>query len=353
MARMVEKRKHKSGLPPGTLVHTGRKRKSRVKVTVIDYDATKHDEKVLGRDQDCDPFTETPTVTWINVDGVHDKQIIEKFGSHFGLHPLVMEDIMSTGQRPKVEDMGNYLYVVVKMLYKEAGKDEITAEQVSLIIGKTFVVSFQEREGDVFDAVRDRIRQSKGRIRQMGPDYLAYSLIDAVVDNYFNVLEDLGEKAELLEDEVIGDADKHMIEEIHDLKNELIYIRKCISPLREAANALSRGSDLISGEAALYFRDVQDHTIRVIESLESLRDLTSGLRDTYLTSISNRMNEVMKVLTIIATIFIPLTFVAGVYGMNFEYMPELKWPWAYPAVWMVMVAVGIGMTSYFRRKKWL
>jgi magnesium transporter len=304
--------------------------------------------------EECFPFKDTPTVTWINIDGIHDVNIIEKIGNHFDLHALILEDILHTDQRPKYEDFENYLFVVLKMLYYEKEKQETRAEQVSLIIGADFVISFQEIEGDVFNPVRERIRNAKGRIRKMGADYLAYALMDAVVDNYFIVLEKLGEEIEGMEDWLVINPTPETLQKIHNLKRETIFLRKSVWPLREVINSLERrDSPLIKETTGLYLRDVYDHTIQVIDTVETFRDLISGMLDIYLSSISNKMNNVMKVLTIIATIFIPLTFIAGIYGMNFKYMPELEWRWSYPLAWVVMIMITIYMIVYFRNKKWL
>jgi len=285
---------------------------------------------------------------------LHELDLIESLGRHFKIHPLVLEDIVNTGQRPKMEGFEDYLFLVLKMLNYDEKTNEIRTEQVSLVIGKYFVISFQEREGDVFNQVRERIRKSKGKIRKRGSDYLAYALMDAVVDNYFIVLEKMGEKTEDLEQELLTKPSSETLQAIHSLKRKLILLRKSVWPLREAVSGLTRGdSKLIKDSTIVYLRDVYDHTIQVIDTIETLRDTVSGMLDTYLSSISNRMNEVMKVLTIIATIFIPLTFIAGIYGMNFEYMPELEWPWGYFAVWGVMILVAITMCIYFKRRGWL
>jgi magnesium transporter len=261
---------------------------------------------------------------------------------------------MNTGQRPKMEDFGDYLFIVLKMLHYDEKKDETKTEQVSLVLSSKYVLSFQEDEGDVFDSIRERIRTDRGSIRKRRADYLAYSLIDAIVDNYFMVLEKIGEKIEDIEDELIKNPTPAVLQTIHHLKRELIFLRKSVWPLREVISRLERWeSPLIDKSIDIYLRDVYDHTIQVIDSLETFRDTLSGMLDIYLSSVSNRMNEVMKVLTIIATIFIPLTLIAGIYGMNFRYMPELESPWGYPMVYVVMLAVCAVMLVYFRRKKWL
>jgi magnesium transporter len=314
MRQLIKKRSHKSGLPPGTLVHVGIKKTEKVKITVIDYDEGNFEEKELKNIKDCFPYKDKSTVTWINIDGVHQVDIIEKIGKHFNLHPLVLEDIVNTGQRPKIEDFDDYLFVVLKMLYRNENEKEAQAEQVSLIVGPQFVITFQERVGDVFNPLRERIRNGKGRIRKMGPDYLAYALIDSIVDNYFTILEKLGEDIEEMEKDLVGDPKPPILQSINRLKAELLFLRKLIWPLREVINGLQRGeSSLIKETTGIYLRDVYDHTIQVIDTIETFRDLASGMFDTYLSSVSNRMNEVMKVLTIIATIFIHNLYSAYLY----------------------------------------
>jgi len=354
MLKLFRKTARKVGLPPGTLIQVEEKRAEKAKISFIDYDEAQFQEKETATVEECFPFKDKPTVTWINIDGVHQVEIMEKIGVHFGIHPLILEDIMHTVQRPKMEDFEDYIFVVVKMIYYDERDDEIKAEQVSIILGTNFVISFQEQEGDVFDHVRERIRRNKGRIRKMKPDYLAYALIDTIVDHYFIVLEKLGERIEVMEEELVTKPTPETLQTIHTLKRELIFLRKSIWPLREVISVLERGElTLIHESTGIYLRDVYDHTIQVVDTLETFRDMVSGMLDIYLSSISNKMNEVMKVLTIIATIFIPLTFVAGLYGMNFKYIPELEWRWGYFAVLFVMVIIGFGMVMYFRNKKWL
>ena len=357
MNRHIKKRSAKSGLPPGTPVHIGTPRTGAARVEIINYGEGRYSRQVYDSVEACPLVKDAPGVTWINVDGVHDVAMLERLGECFGLHPLVREDIANTDQRPKVEDHGDYLYVVLRMLYvapEDAGA--ITSEQVSIILGPNFVLSFQEqeREGDVFGPVRERIKNGKGRIRAMGADFLAYSLMDSVVDNYFVIMEGLGEKIEVLEDELVKEASPATLREIHTMKRDMIFLRRSVWPLREVIGLMERGDSTLVGEhMRVYMRDVYDHTVQVIDTVETFRDMLSGMLDIYLSSVSNRLNEVMKVLTIIATIFIPLTFIVGVYGMNFRYLPELEWPWAYPALWAVMLVIGGGMVVFFRRKKWL
>jgi magnesium transporter len=354
MPRLIKKRSKKAGLPPGTLVHIGEQKAEKVSITVIDYDEGRLQEEEIETVEECFPFKDKPTVTWINVDGIHQVEILELLGECFGLHPLVLEDILNTDQRPKLEDFGDYIFVVLKTFSYNDQSDEVEPEQISLILGPSLVMSFQEREGDVFNPIRERIRTGKGRIRRMGADYLAYALLDLVVDNYFIVLEQVGEKVEFLEEELVTNPTPETLQTIHNLKREMIFLRKSVWPLREVVGALERGeSSLIKESTGIYLRDVYDHTIQVIDTIETFRDMISGMLDIYLSSVSNRMNEVMKVLTIIATIFIPLTLIAGIYGMNFKVMPELGWRWGYPIVWLVMLVIGALMLVYFRRKKWL
>ena len=348
------KRSDKFGLSPGTLMYVGEKKTEKTRLTVIDYDAAAFLEKEVGSVEECFPFKETSTVTWINVDGVHDASVIEKLGARFDIHPLVLEDIMTTTQRPKVEDLGEAIFVVLRMIEYDEPSSEMAADQLSIVLGPNYVLSFQETPGDCLDPVRERIRGGKGRIRKLGPDYLAYALIDAVVDNYFFVLEKLGEKIDGLEERLIAEPRRELLHEIHALKREMIDLRKSVWPLREVVSGLERlESPLIRKTTGVFLRDVYDHAIQVIDTVESFREILTSMIETYLSSVSNRMNEVMKVLTIIATIFIPITFFVGVYGMNFEFMPEIKWRWGYPVVWTIILAAVGGMVAYFRKKKWL
>ncbi len=354
LPRIIRRRSEKKGLPPGTVVYVGEKKSEEVKIRIMDFNEAHFEEKEVDEVEECFPFRSKPTVTWINIDGVHEVDVIEKLGKHFNLHPLVLEDVANTGQRPKIEDFADYIFLVLKMLYYDEKERETKAEQVSLVLGSNWLISFQEREGDVFDSVRERIRSDKGRIRKMGGDYLIYALVDSVVDHYFQILERIGEKVEEIEDELVTNPAPETLHNIHDLKRQMIFLRKSVWPLREVINRLERWeSPLVQKSTYIYLRDVYDHTIQVIDAIETFRDMVSGMLDIYLSSVSNRMNEVMKVLTIIATIFIPLTLVAGLYGMNFKYMPELEWSWGYPMVLLSMLIIGLLMVMYFRRKKWL
>jgi len=353
MARIIKKRSVKTGLPPGSLVYVGDKRTEQANITVIEYGEGVFLEKSLKELDECFPCRDSTTVTWIDVDLVHQVDLVARIGECFGLHPLVVEDILNTDQRPKMEDFGDYLYVVLRALTCNGEKSGMETEQVSLILGPNYVISFQEKNGALFEKVRERIRAGKGRIAKSGADYLAYSLLDTVVDNYFIVLEHLGDRIETLEDALVTNPASSTLRAIHVLKRDLIFLRRSVWPLREVLNGLQReDSTLVCEATRVYLRDVYDHTIHAIDTLETFRDMISGMLDIYLSTISNRLNEVMKVLTIIATIFMPLTFISGVYGMNFQHMPELEWRWGYPAVLLFMGAVSGFMVLYFKRKKW-
>ncbi len=324
------------------------------KISLIDYSPEQLEEKTVDSIEKCISYLEKPTITWINIDGIHQTDIIEQIGKSFQIHPLTLENIMNTDQRPKIEYFPNYIYIALKMIYWRDDEQEILIEHISLIITDNIVLSFQEREGDVFNPVRQRIKNKIGKIRKSGSDYLIYALLDSIVDQYFLVLEKLSDRSESLQDVLINQPSPDNLHTIHQIKRNLIFLRNAVWPLREVIGKLEKDeSKLIKKNTKLFLRDIYDHTIQVVETVETLRDMISGLLDIYLSSVSNRMNEVMKVLTIIATIFIPLTFLAGIYGMNFEYMPELSWKWSYPIVLGAMVLIGLGMLLFFKKKKWL
>jgi magnesium transporter len=354
IGRFVRRHGKHPGTAPGTLVHTGPKAMDEVRISFLDYDEHEIREREVATLNEVLPFRDTPTVSWVNVDGLHDVSLVQQVGDHFGIHPLVLEDILSVGQRAKLEEYDDFLYIVVRMLSWNPEGGHIDEEQLSMILGRSWVFTFQERTGDHFDRVRERLRQAKGQIRTRGADYLAYALVDAVVDHYFHVLEEMGGATEELELEVLEDPTRETMRRLHHLKREMVVMRRAVWPLRDMANGLVRSdSPLIQQPTRVFLRDVYDHAIQIMDTVESLRDVVSGILDLYLSNLSNRTNEVMKVLTIMATIFIPLTFVAGVYGMNFDHMPELHVPWAYGAVWGVMVAIAVTMLVYFHRKGWL
>lgn len=353
MASSIHSRRLKAGLPPGTLIPIGEKRVAQTTLTLIEYGADRYEERVLPDAEACRALNNRSAVHWLNVEGIHDVAVIQQIGEIFGIHPLVLEDIVTTGQRPRMEDYGDYLYIVMKMLYRNGDKTQIVSEQITLILGAFGVISFQEIRGDVFDPIRERIRADKGRIRKIGADYLAYRLLDAIIDNYFIVLEDVSDEVEQIEDQVTGTPEREVIHEIHQLKRDLIVLRKALWPVREVIGGLEKSeSELIADTTGIFLRDAYEHAIQVIDTVETLRDSLSGALDIYLSSMSNRMNEIMRVLTVMSTLFIPLTFIVGVYGMNFKRMPELDWPYGYPAVWAVMAASVIGMVFFFRRQKW-
>lgn len=353
MTRFVHKASRKAGMPPGSLVHIGPPRPQPPRLHVMAYTAAGLEEQRPEALEALPGPGEGAGTTWIDVDGVHALTLIERLGSRFGIHPLTQEDIANTGQRPKLEEFETYLYLVLKMLTYDEASGQIRAEQVSLVLGKNFLISFQETRGDVFDGVRERLRKSAGRLRAAGPDLLAHALMDAVVDHYFIVLETLGEQIERLEGELTGDPRGDLVPRIHRLKREMIFLRRQVWPLRELLAHLSRSESGLVGEAArVFFADVHDHAVQAMDTVESFRDLLTGMMDLHFSLTSHRLNEVMKVLTVIATLFIPLTFIAGVYGMNFRVMPELEWAWGYPAVWALMLSVAGGLLLFFRLKKW-
>ncbi len=355
MARYVKKVSKKAGLPPGTAVHIGERKPGEVRVRVLDYDKDHATEHEIHDIREVFRFRDTPSVSWITVDGLHDIRLIEQLGAHFGFHPLFLEDIVNTASRSKIEDFGSYVFIVLKMLSEDHDHGrKIVSEHVSLIFSERYVISFQEREVDMFDSIRQRIVSDAGRLRKQGADYLAYRIMDAIVDNYFTLIETLGEQVDDTEEVLLNRPEKETIHAIHRLKSENLFLWKSIFPLRDILSYLERGeSDLVKPETCVYFRDVYDHTIQIMDTLETLRDILSGMTDIYLSSMSNRMNEVMKVLTVFASLFIPLTFLVGVYGMNFDYMPELHWWWSYPVLWVIMIGIGVSLLVFFRKKKWL
>jgi magnesium transporter len=355
MSRLLKKRSKKIGMAPGTLMHIGAEQTGSTKVELIEYDAGHLLKRKLASLDQCTVPRPAPFVTWINVDGVSQVEVLQHFGECFGIHPLVLEDILATDQRPKAEDYSDYLYVVLKMLAIDAKTGETRAEQLSLILGENYVLSFQEGlEGDVFEPVRLRLNNEKGRLRITGPDYLLHALLDVIVDNYFLVLERLAERIEEIESELIENPTTATVHAIYALKREMLFLHKAVWPLREVVGGLQRrDSHLIQDATVIYLRDLYDHTIQVVDTLETLRDMLTGMLDIYLSSVSNRLNEVMKVLTIIATIFMPLTFVTGLYGMNFKYMPELEWRYGYFMVLGILASIIVGMLVYFKRKRWI
>jgi len=351
---MPKQRSRKAGLPPGSLVFLGERRVETPSIRVLSYNADQVNEFSAKTPRDAVAGIAEGSVTWINIVGLHDTDFIQRVGDTLSVHPLVLEDIVNTGQRPKFEDHDRLLFMVLRMLYrKRPGNGAIVSEQVSILLSRNVLLTFQEMEGDVFDTIRTRIRTGGGRIRQRGADYLAYALLDAIVDNYFSVLEDLDEKIEAVQQAALDAPVPETLHRIHSLKHELISVRRQLWPLREAVSAFHKSeSPLIDKALSPYLRDVHEHTFQVLDTLESMREMISTALEAYMSSVSNRMNEIMKVLTIISTIFIPLTFIAGVYGMNFEYMPELSWQMGYAAALGVMGILAAGMVMFFKRRHW-
>ena len=344
----------KAGLSPGEMIYIGDKKDDRVKIQIIDYTRDDVVESEVHEIAEYLDFAEKQSVTWINITGIHDTELVAAIGSQLNLHPLTLEDIVNSHQRPKIEDFEQYLFVVLKMLYLEKSSHAIVHEQVSLIVAPSYIISFQTLADDVFDPVRQRIRHGKGRIRKKGCDYLAYALIDTIVDNYFVVLEALGDRIDDLDDRVISNPHADLLQEIQQLKRKVLYVRKSTWPLKEITNFLLKNeSRIIHDDTLIFLKDIQDHTVQVFETIEIYRDILSSVLDIYLTSLNNRMGEVMKVLTVMATIFIPLTFIAGIYGMNFEWMPELKWRWSYPVLLGSMGIIAGIMLIWFKRNNWI
>jgi magnesium transporter len=329
---------------------------AQAKIRILDYNEAQFQEIEAQSVEECFPFKDSPSVTWIDIDSIQHADVLDKIGKHFDIHPLIMEDIANATERSKLEDFDDYIYIVMKMLSVSNAHDEVQQEQVSIILGSKYVITFQEDEkkGDVFDPIRERIRNCKGRIRKEGADYLAYRLVDSIVDNYFMIIERIGDRVETLEEELIANPSTETLHSIYELKRDLIFLHRSVWPLREVISRLQRGEyPLIRESTRTYLKDVYDHTIQVIETVETYRDMISGMLDIYLSSISHRTNEIMKVLTIICTIFTPLTFLAGVYGMNFEFFPEIKWRFGYLYFWILISVISGFILYYFRRRKWI
>ena len=345
-------RQHDIGAPPGTLFYNGEETNQRIKITLIEFNETEFIEEVFYDLSDCIMHVKPNMIKWINVEGVHNTALIEKIGKIYDIHPLTLEDIVHIDQRPKFEDFDNYVLAILKMINYDS---EVISEQLSIVLLENTVISFQEPQGgDAFDIIRNRLRQCKGRVRKLGADYLFYALIDAVVDCYFTVIEKIGDKVEEIEVEIMNEPKKESLNHLYRMKREIIFLRKQVWPLRDMiANLIRSETKFITPNTQLFLRDVQDHSTRIIDTVETYRDLLSGIMDIYLSTNANKMNEVMKLLTIMSSIFIPVTFIAGVYGMNFEFMPELKSPYGYAAVWAVMLSVIGSLIFYFKRKKWM
>lgn len=353
LRKLFRGKKKRAGLPPGTPVYTGEAKHEKVTINLIDYKGNTVSEKEITSPEECISCTSSDTISWIDVEGIHDVQQIQKLADSLGLHPLVVEDILNVEQRAKMDEYDGYIYLVLKMFHLKS--DEIVPEQVSIVLGKNYVVTFQEGiEGDTFHEIRERIRNQKGMITKMTSDYLVYSIIDSIIDSYFTILESFGDRIEKLEEELVNNPEKRTLTEIYKLKREMLYLRKSVWPLREAISRLERDeSELITRNTHLYLRDVYDHTINVLDTIETYRDMLSGMIDIYLSSISNRLNETMKYLALISTIFIPMTFIASIYGMNFKFMPEIEWLNGYWFALALIFSVGLSFFIYFKLKKWV
>lgn len=342
------------GLPPGSAIYTGEKKDTQVKLSLFSYSKDTFEEKAEAEFSDLEKIGNDETSHWVNFDGVSDVEKVQKIGELFDLHPLTVEDILHTEQRPKLEENPNYLYVIFHMLHFDETTDHVDKEQVSLVLVNNTVLTLQEKEGDTFEPVRNRLRTSSGRIRKSGPDYLLYALMDTIVDHYFVVLEKIGDRLEDIEEEILLNPSKESFNLLYALRREMIQVRRSVWPLRELVNKLEREElTYIKKDTRIFLRDLYDHTIQVIETIENYRDLLSSMGDLYQSIISNKMNGVMKVLTIISTVFIPLTFVAGVYGMNFEHIPEFKWHYGYAYFWALIVGILVTTLMIFRRNRWL
>ena len=354
MSNIVKKQSKKAGLPPGSLVHVSDVVQEKIKISLMDFNAEHLIERTDISIEECLKFmNNSSTITWINIRGIHDPTIIESLGKHFQFHSLILEDVMNASQRSKLDDYKDYIFIVVRMLYY-SDKKGVQDEQVSIVLGKDYVISFLEDSIDIFGSVRARIRNENKRIRTLGADYLCYALIDSIVDQYFVILEAVDKEMEVLEESLIAKPESTIMRKIQHLKREIILLRKSVWPMREVINHFRRiDSTLVSEDTQVYMNDVYDHTIQAIDTIESFRDVASGLLEVYLSGISQHMNEIMKVLTIVSTIFVPLTFIASIYGMNFDYMPELRWKWGYPFVLLTMLSVACVMLYNFYRKKWI
>lgn len=347
-------RAKKAGMPPGSLVYVGDESPRGTRMTLIDYDEQQVTEREIKRVEDCLQFKDRASVTWINVDGINEPALMQDFGRLLGFHPLMLEDILNTDQRAKVEDHGEHIYVVLKMLEWNKERDEIDVEQLSLVLGPNYAISFQERPGDFFDPLRARIREAVGRARKLGPDFLAYSLLDLIVDQYFVVLDRIGERIEELEELVVTRPRPNTVNLIQKLKREVIFVRKAVWPVKDVIGTLRHlNSPLISKSSAPFLRDLQDHIIQVTEGVDTYQSLVNDTLSIFLSAIGNRTNTVMRVLAVFSAVFMPLTFITGIFGMNFRNMPPLEWGWGFAGTLLGMLLLGFIMVAFFRGKGWL
>ncbi len=349
----ASRKRKASGLPPGSLVFTGQQHRSQVDIHLVQYNEAaievNHEQGVIPT-----PKQDIVGVDWYDIRGLHDVALIEEVGKRFEVHPLILEDVLDTGQRPKFEEYPNGFFFTFRALKFREEAGEIEIEQVALFVEKGTVISFQERDDDLFEAVRQRLGAGKGKIRRRGADYLAYALADAVADNYFAILDQIEAQIEDLEAEIIANPQTSTKAKIHSLKYATLMLRKAVGPLREAVHRFSNCEhESIAEDTQLFVRDLHDHTIQVMDMVETSRDLLNGLYDLYSSEISFKMNRVMQLLTVVTTIFIPLSFLAGVYGMNFQNMPELQWEYGYLSLWAVMLLIAGGLLVFFRSQDWL
>lgn len=349
------RKRPKTGLAPGSLIYTGKVHTDHVNIHVIDYTDERIDEVDIEDVNDLQQYNNPNSVTWINIQGLHDVDIISKIGEMMGLHPLTLEDILDTNQRPKVEEFDEHLYISLKMINHLDNLNKIDIEQVSLVIHENFVICFQEKPGDVFNDIRSRLKNGKGRARKRGADYLAYMLLDIIIDYYYETLDQVWARIEVLENFVVRRPQRIELKDIQLLRKDLIQLRRFMYPVRDVVHALSsRSSSYFSDNTLMFIRDTYDHAVQVVENLDTYREILTSVMDLYLSQLSIKMNEVMKVLTIIATIFIPLTFIAGIYGMNFEHMPELGWAISYPVGFYSLIGVvTLVMIVYMKSRRWL
>ena len=354
MARFLKQKEALIGNIPGEPVFIGKRKMDKIHMHVIDYNDELLEEFDPGSIGDLTRLKGSSSVSWININGLHDTDAIKAIAKNFKLHPLVVEDIVNTGQRPKMEEYDDHLFFTLKMMRYDRDNNKIESEQLSMVMGQNFLITFQERPGDVFESVRKRIRNKLGRIRNHGIDYLAYALLDSVIDNYMIIIERIGEQIEEIEDEILSNLDKSVLGKINDYKREMNYLRKTIRPVKEFMLQLSHlDSNLLNNDTVPFIKDLLDIATQAVESIDTYRLMLSDHLDIYNSSINNRLNEIMKVLTIFSAIFIPLTFIAGIYGTNFEFMPELGFKYSYPIFWAVLLVVAGFMLRFFKRKKWL
>lgn len=353
MQKIVKSRSQTIGLPPGSLVHIGDKKRDSARITLIEYAEDFFEQKEITLKELSRLGNRDSGVRWLNVEGLHEVEVLAGIGEIFNLHPLVLEDILNTDQRPKIDINDDYIFISAKMLSYDLKIEEFDIEQVSFVLGKDYIISISERDTDVFEPVIRRLQQGMSRFRKLGADYLVYCLLDIIVDNYFTVLEGFGDKVETVEDQMVVRTTRETLGTIHKLRRQLLFLHKAVWPLREVLSFLERGENLLIRESTgIYIRDLYDHVVQVMDTTETIRDILSSMLDIYLSSSSNRMNEIMKVLTIISTVFMPLSFIVGVYGMNLRDMPEINWPWMYPVLWLVMITIAGSMLVYFKSKKW-